>query len=378
MASTMCVLGSPGEVFVLCHTFGTADAHSWVERIDPVTLETIERSPDLPAGPTWPGGIVVHPEGSLILTFGRWCHRLGPDLSVAASCQLPRDRPYNSLVVLPGGELVMKDIGLDGAMPAGMMVLEPEGLTPLMAEVEAPEPSVARLSADGDDVYVVGEQTAFRYRWDASAAALHLDDSWRVPYRTKDGQGYGWDAVIDGGSIWFLDDGEGSQGWLAGGGSLRGQGVAEVPLSLVRAPLDGGGTPVELAEVCGRPGGVVANPPTVDVARGVAVGFDSGNGVLAGFRFGEGSAGGALTGAWSHPQGHGCHMLRYGDTGEVVTNDHVPDVGDHVVLRDIETGEEKGRVASGSPVQSVLFPCPGWGRDLYLSSFTTLSRISVA
>ena len=38
-----------------------------------------------------------------------------------------------------------------------------------------------------------------------------------------------------------------------------------------------------MAEVCGRPGGLVANPPVVDEARGVVVGYDSGNGVMTGF-----------------------------------------------------------------------------------------------
>jgi hypothetical protein len=36
-----------------------------------------------------------------------------------------------------------------------------------------------------------------------------------------------------------------------------------------------------------------------------------------------------------------------------------------------------GRVATGSRVQSVLFPAPGWARDAYYCSFTTLARVSV-
>ena len=48
IVSTMTVLRDPGEVFLLCHTGGD-DAVSWVERIDPETLEVVARSVDLVA-----------------------------------------------------------------------------------------------------------------------------------------------------------------------------------------------------------------------------------------------------------------------------------------------------------------------------------------
>ena len=58
-ATTMVVLREPGEVFVLRHTLGRRPLRdpvtAWVERIDPLTLEPLARSPDLPAGPFWPG-----------------------------------------------------------------------------------------------------------------------------------------------------------------------------------------------------------------------------------------------------------------------------------------------------------------------------------
>src|SRR6185503_17617073 len=44
--ATMTVLRDPGEVYLLRHTMGS-DTVSSVERIDPVSLETVERSPDL-------------------------------------------------------------------------------------------------------------------------------------------------------------------------------------------------------------------------------------------------------------------------------------------------------------------------------------------
>jgi hypothetical protein len=35
------------------------------------------------------------------------------------------------------------------------------------------------------------------------------------------------------------------------------------------------------------------------------------------------------------------------------------------------------RADTGSPVQSVLFGAPGFDRDFYMCSFTTVSRIAV-
>ena len=62
IVATMVVLRDPGEVYLLRHT-GGPDAISWVERIDPTTLEVLERSPDLPGGKTWPGGVAAHANG---------------------------------------------------------------------------------------------------------------------------------------------------------------------------------------------------------------------------------------------------------------------------------------------------------------------------
>jgi hypothetical protein len=376
-AATMVVLRDPGETYLLRHT-GGADAISWVERFDPESLEPIERSPDLPGGPAWPGGVAVHANGSLYVVFGRHAHRLGPDTVSIAARSLPRDRPYNSFVVLPDGCLVTKDFG--GALPGGappptepteLLVLEPEALE-IVARLVLPERSIARLSADGDDIYVVGDSTLFRVRWDGTALAL--DETFAARYRTLPGQTYGWDAVIEAGAAWFLDNGDGSERYA---GTFRGQGISSAPLHLVRVDLATG--TVALTEICGAPNGVIANPPAIDPQRRVALGYDSGNGVLAAFSFNDDPAGDtALEPLWSRPQDHACHPLRFPDTGEVVTGDYDAErMMDQVVILDIETGTEITRADTGSPVQSVLFPCAGFDRDLYLCSFTTLTRVRV-
>jgi hypothetical protein len=114
IAATMLVLREPGEAYLLRHTAGP-DATSWVERVDPITLEVLARSDDLAGGPTWPGGLAAHANGSLYVVFGNHTHRLGADLAVLASRTLPRVRPYNSFVLLPDGHLVTKDFG--GVLP---------------------------------------------------------------------------------------------------------------------------------------------------------------------------------------------------------------------------------------------------------------------
>jgi len=371
-AATMVVLRDLGEAYLLRHGFGP-EAVSWVERFHPESLEPIERSPDLPGGPTWPGGVAAHANGSLYVVFGRHAHRLDPDTAVIASRELPRARPYNSFVVLPDGCLVTKDFG--GALPGGgpapsdpaeLLVLEPEALE-IVARLVLPERSIARLSADGDDVYVVGDASLFRVRWDGTN--LTPDAGFAPRYRTIDGQTYGWDVVIDADSAWFLDNGDGSERYA---GTFRGQGISSAPLHLVRIDLATGA--VDLTEICGAANGVIANPPAIDPQRRIAVGYDSGNGVLAAFSF----AGDTLQPLWTRQQNHAAHPLRFPDTGELVTCDHDAErMMDEVVVLDIETGTELARADTGSPVQSVLFPAVGFDRDLYLCSFTTLTHVRV-
>lgn len=399
LASTMFVLREPGELFLLRHSLGPRGpddpVETWVERIDPISLEPLASSPRLPAGPFWPGGLVAHANGSLYVTAGRWCHRLSSDLRLLGSRKLPRARPYNSLVVLASGALVMKDLDRSASARTTLSVLDPETLEPL-DEREASEPSIARLSADGDTVYLVGDHTISRWAWDG--ADLTRDDSWRLRYRTRGGQGYGWDVVLAGGNAWFMDNGE--HDYVT---TMLGAGSATGPVHLVRVSL-ADAADHELIPVCGLPGGSVTNPPLFDPARRVAVAYDSANGVLAGFRFD-----GRLQPLWQRPLASAGHLMLFGDTGELVAYDfHAPPGartraaravgtrGARLVLRrrfrqlvtrltkedvlvlDIESGEERGRAPVPSLFQSVLFPCPGWNRDLYYCSFSTVARIAVA
>ena len=367
-AVTMVVSREPGELYLLRHAPG-AYGFALVERIDPHTLEPLATSPELPGGPTWPGGIGAHDNGSLHVVFGNHAHRLSAELEVLAWRELPRPLPYNSFVTLPDGHLVTKDfsgsrlgvpIAAEDRQPCELVVLEPDRLE-IVARLVLPEPSIARLSADADAVYVVGDTSLLRVRWDGTE--LHLDEAFTARYRTIEGQTYGWDCVIAAGAAWFLDDGDGTIGF-ANGGTLRGQGLSTAPLHLVRVDL--ATSHVTLTEICGRPGGLIANPPVVDEARGVVVGYDSGNGVLAAFDLET------LAPRWRRDQDHGSHLVLYEGTGELVTGDGVD-----VVVLDVTTGRELARADSGAGVQSVLFPTPGFERDVYVCTLLAISRVVV-
>ncbi len=368
--ANMVVLRAPGEVFVQGNTQPWEGTTSWVERVDPVTLATLARSPDLPGGPFWAGGILAHENGYLYVTYGSWCHKLDAGCQLVASRELPQARPYNSLLALSDGNLVMKDFIRDGADRSRFIVLEPEQLEPVGPEVEVPEPSIARISRDisvgGEFVYVVGDHTIFRYRYERGA--LSRDESWDFRYRTlPDGeQSYGWDPVIAGGSAWFMDNGQNDFR-----GRFRDTGVATGPLHLVRVSLDDA-TDAEVFAPFGLPRGTIVNPPLVDAGRRIVVAYDSGNGRIAAFRYG----GAAFEWLWEHEMDASCHFLNFPDTGEIVVNDF-RDGGEHVVVLDIESGAEKARAATGSPVQSALFQSPGWSRDVYTCTFTTVSRAVV-
>ncbi len=398
-AVTMVILREPGEVFALRHTLGRRPlgdpSVAWVERIDPDTLAPVARSPELAAGPFWPGGLAAHANGSLHVVFGRWCHRLSPELDVLAARELDAPRPHNSFVVLPDGALATKDLDRELRHPATLTVLDPDGLEPLCKPVELPEPVIARLSADGAALYVVGITTAYRFLWDGRR--IERDEGFEIRYLDRPGQSYGWDPVIEGGQLWFLDNGAHEYST-----TMRGAGSTPGPVHLARVSLENPDDR-ELVEVCGDPRGAVTNPPLYDPGRRIAIAYDSANGVVAAFRFEQ-----RLEPLWRRRLDHAAHMILYRDTGELVLHDYVgPAVartaagrvagrrlaavarservraaaarrgGDDVVVVDIETGAERGRARVPSMFQSVLFPTPGWSRDLYWCTFSTLARVAV-
>lgn len=398
-ASTMIVLREPGEVFVLRHTMGRRPlrdpSECWVEKLDPLTLEPVSASPRLAGGPFWPGGLAVHADGSLHAVHGRHCHRLSAGLELLATRQLPHNRPYNSFVSFKDGTLVMKETDRELRRPAHLSLLDPEGLEPRAPDEVVEEPSIARLSADGDVLYVVGTTTIWRYHWDGHRCTR--DERWHFSYHGGPAHSYGWDPVISGGHVWFLDNG--SHDYSS---TMRGAGLAKGPIRLVRVSISDCAD-VEAVEVSGVERGTATNPPVYDPGRRIAVGYDSGNGIVQAFRFD-----GGLVPLWRAALNHAAHMILFPATGELVLHHHrgpglaqtklgrrigqaasglarSPRVreslarraADEVVVLDIESGREKARCVVPTMFQSVLFPAPGFERDIYWVTFSTLARLAV-
>ncbi|MFZ4481030.1 MAG: hypothetical protein ACOYNZ_14180 [Rhodoferax sp.] len=369
--STMTLLGAPGEVYLLTHSairshLGLATT-SRVELIDPQTLKTVRHSPRLAGGPMWPGGMALHRNGDLYLVYGRYLHRLDRACQPLAVLKLPVNEAYNSFVILDNGLIVTKN--LSEKTPARLSVIDAETLRPVCTETDCPEPSIARLSATGNTVYVVGVRSIFRYHWDQGARCLMFDTDWRFDYIGSTLQSYGWDVVLDGRNAWFMDNGKHS--YIR---KMIGNGVNATPNRLIRVSLSDSGDH-QILQVCGLARGSITNPPLIDVQRQIVVGYDSANSHLQAWRFDDQAR--ALTPIW-HKSAFGCasHMLLYPETGELAVNDYRRG-GEEVVLLKIETGAETGRVRVGGFSQGVVFPSPGWGRDFYWSSMDRLARVFV-
>ena len=369
--STMTVLGDPGEVYLLTHSalrsnLGLATT-SCVERIDPHSLQTRQSSKRLPGGPMWPGGMAIHRNGDIYVVYGRYAHRMDRACGLKASFALPLNLAYNSFVILDNGRIVTKN--LSDTIAATLTVLDAESLRPACADIVCPEPSIARLSAVGNTVYVVGVRRIFRYHWDEAAQTLRRDADWSWDYVGNTRQSYGWDAVIDGHNAWFMDNGLHRYRI-----TMRGAGVRQTPNRLLRVSLEDA-TDHGALEVSGLRGGSITNPPLVDVQRRIVVGFDSANSVLCAWRIQDDQS---LAPLWRKaPFGAASHLLLYPSSGELVVNDYRR-LGEEVAVLDIETGQERARVRSGGLTQGVVFPRLGWERDFYWCSMGRLARIFAA
>jgi hypothetical protein len=406
-ATDMLVRREPGELYALRHEMPgrralTTAVEGWVERLDPDTLVTMGSSPRLPGGAFWPGGIAAHANGDLHMVFGRWAHRLSPDLDPLASHQLPVARPHNSFVVLDGGELMTKDCDAPaGRHPSTVSVLDPETLLPVAPALLLPEPSIGRLASDGDSVIAVGTSVVYRLRLDRESGRLTIDQQWQPSYGPAPGRSYGWDPVVTDEHVLWMDNGRNHTDR-----TMLGTGESPDPVRLWWARRDDGRA-VRSVEISGLPFGTQSNPPAWDPIGGVVVAYDAGNAVLRAWRL----VGDELEPLWRRDRfGHAGHLILYPDTRELVAQDwkdsstlRRPIVrralrstlqllaqsaaarraslrtgSDQLVVLDLDTGADKARVDVPSPSQGFLFPAPGFKRDVYYQSLTTIARVAVS
>jgi hypothetical protein len=406
-ATDLLVRREPGELYALRHDMPLGRplkgrVEGWVERLHPETLEVTATTPKLPGGQYWPGGIAAHANGDLHMVFGRWAHRLSPGLAVLASHRLPVPRAHNSFVILDGGELVTKDCDAPaGKQRSTFSVLDPVTLLPVAEPFLLPEPSIARLASDGEQVIAVGTETIFRLRLDREAGRLSVDEEWKPRYGPAPGRSYGWDPVITEEHVFWMDQGRNGTDW-----SMRDSGDAPDPVRLWWARHDDPEA-VRSVEISGLPYGTESNPPAWDPSTGTVVAYDAGNAVIRAWRL----VGDELEPLWRRDDfAHAGHLILYPDTRELVTQDWsdpplirrqglrrlvrpgIRSAGhssvvrrfsrplghDQLVILDLDTGEDKARVDVPSPTQGFLFPAPGFGRDVYYQSMTSIARIAVS
>ena len=369
----MTVLGAPGEVFLMTHSvlrshLGLSTSAN-VSLIDPITLKTVRQSIPLAGGPMWPGGMAVHANGSLIVVYGRYAHKLDRHCNLLKSYLLPIHEAYNSFVVLDNGMVVTKN--LSSSTPAQLTTLNPETFKSACNDVICPEASIARLSAIGNTVYVVGVSRVWRYHWHDASQRLVRDTKWQCHYLQNASQSYAWDMVIEGDHGWLMDNGQ--HNYLM---SMLGAGQNKSPNRLIRISLKQTDS-FQTWPVSGLPFGSITNPPLVDVARRIVVGFDSANRHLKAWRMisSPDSSDVQLQEIWHLPEmGAASHMLLFPNSGELCVNDYER-FSEQVVVLDIETGREKSRVRTGGWMQGVVFPSPGWHHDFYWCSMDRLTRV---
>lgn len=371
--STMTVLGAPGEVFLLTHSvlrshLGLSTSAN-VSLIDPITLKTVRQSIPLTGGPMWPGGMAVHANGSLIVVYGRYAHKLDRQCNLLKSYLLPIHEAYNSFVVLDNGLIVTKN--LSSSTQAQLTTLNPETFKSACNDVICPEASIARLSAIGNTVYVVGVSRVWRYHWHDASQRLVRDTKWQCHYLQNASQSYAWDMVIEGDHGWLMDNGQHNYRM-----SMLGAGQNKSPNRLIRISLKQTDS-FQTWPVSGLPFGSITNPPLVDAARRIVVGFDSANQHLKAWRMisSPDSSDIQLQEIWHLPEmGAASHMLLFPNSGELCVNDYAR-FNEQVVVLDIETGREKSRVRTGGWMQGVVFPSPGWHHDFYWCSMDRLTRV---
>ena len=375
--SVMLVHREPGELFVQGgaqfppnqfppHYLPDGRNQGWLERIDPISLETLARSPELPSGGhLWCGAVVVHANGDLYMVNGNYCHRLNADCEVLAERQLPVDGPYNGLLIMSDGNLVMKNLGFQRGEPCRFSVVEPERLELIGDPFVIDTPCMGRFSSDrtdaGEFIYTSSASEVFRLRYERGA--LTLDTDWQANYAIEgEDQADGWDSAVGSESIWLMDAGR-PPFWEAG--------RATAPQRAFRFDASGSGER-DVIDVIGRSAAFSPGPPLYDPERRILVVYDGRNGGIAALRYNEP---GSFEILWQNDFKNNVQMMLYPDTGELIVEDMTPSPLDsaeasssNAVIVEIETGRERGRAPIGALTTSGMFLCPGFERDFYVAT----------
>ncbi|WP_339339870.1 hypothetical protein [uncultured Oceanicoccus sp.] len=368
-------LDADDRVFVFgCSVpFQTDISIGWVEEIDPVTLETIKASPELSTGGhNWCGGAAILADGTIITGFGNRIHKLSFDLELIAEMELPVDRAHNGVSLLSDGLMITRNLEHDHSKKSVFTLFDPHTLE-IVKKVEFVGASIGRFCVDqtGDGEYVYATTPSHIHRLIYKNRNLLLDKDWSASYDLpSEDQGFAWCNTVGGDSVWFMDMGDLPQLESI----MRAHPVGTKPFALNKP----NSAPVRVYRVSttdsrstdtltpfGLPNGGHAASPLYVQDKRILLTFDTVNRKTGAWRF---NGPGDFTHLWTHDIANSNQVLYYPDTGEVVLDDVLEDQNVDAVVVDLETGLEKGRVATGGRYAASMAFYPGLGRDVYTTS----------
>ena len=320
----MVVLREPGEVFLLApHVRArralVGGAHRSGHPRDRSRAPTIS-----PAARRGRAGIAAHANGSLYVVFGNHAHRLAADLRVLASRELPPPRSRTTASSIAsrrssGHEGLRRRApgpgSRDARAAAGRAArARARRRSSIVARCDVPEPSIARLSADGDTVYVGRDVDAVPRALGRRRARARRRRSRPVtgacPARPTAGTRCSRSAPR--GSSTTARAASATRARSAGRACRRRRCTSCASTSTTGA--------VSLTEICGlaeragrEPAGRRRRPPHRRRLRQRQRGASPRS---------TSRDDGSLTPRWRRDQNHACHPLLFADTGELVTNDH--------------------------------------------------------
>ena len=124
-----------------------------------------------------------------------------------------------------------------------------------------PEPSIARLSSDGESVIAVGHDHRLPPAARSRRGRLVIDERWRPRYGPAPERSFGWDPVITDDHVFWMDNGRNDVDR-----TMLGTGAQADPVRLWWARHDDADAVLSV-EISGLPFGTESNPPAWDPVR---------------------------------------------------------------------------------------------------------------
>ena len=345
----------------------------WVEEVDPITLETIRQSPELTTGGhNWCGGAAVLADGTIITGFGNRIHKLTLDLELIAELQVPVDHAHNGISLLSDGMMITRNLEHDHSKKSVFTIFDPNRLK-VVKTVEFIGASIGRfcvdLTLEGEFVYATTPTHIHRLIYQDQN--LILDENWNASYDLPgEDQSFAWCNTVGDDSVWFMDMGDTPPLTTI----MRAYPVGTKPMAFStpkRAPVrvhrvsTTDCSSVDAFTPFGLSGGGHAASPLYVQDRKIILAFDTNNRKTGAWRF---NGPGEYEKLWVHDIGNSNQVFYYPDTGEVMLDDVLEDNNVDAVVVDIETGQEKGRVATGARYAAAMAFYPGFDRDFYSTS----------